>query len=61
MNQLLNPKVAGSLYLIAGIILILAQVYKSTHTRSSNWVMYVLGASFILMGIARLRSKPPTN
>lgn len=53
----MNSKTAGIIYLVVGVIFI----RNGAINDSFNWVNYLIGASAILIGIARLRTKPPVR
>lgn len=57
----MNPKLAGIIYIVVGVIFIGTGVGQSAYGRDYNWVNYVLGVSSVVIGIARLRSKPPVR
>lgn len=57
----MNPKLAGIIYIVVGVIFIGMGVQQSAYDRNYNWVNYVLGAGAIVIGVARLRSKPPVR
>lgn len=57
----MNSRLTGFFYVLMGITFIVIGVRNTEATNSYNWVNYLIGASAILIGIMRLRGRPPVG
>lgn len=57
----MNSRLAGIIYVVVGTIFMVIGIRNAQADDPFNWVNYLIGASAILIGIVRLRNKPPVR
>jgi hypothetical protein len=61
MKKLLNAKVVGWVYVTMGLLILAIQFYRTTSGVAVDWLRFVPGVLFLIIGVIRLVNYKPID